>query len=92
MTWALYYLATHEDMQDKLYAEVNKYYKGGPITWDMIKNITYVASFCLQCLLTTRHLHLMWLVLSDSSCFPSSKITFYEKQLCWSTEDQHNCC
>jgi len=48
MMWALYYLATHEDMQDKLYAEVTKYYKGGPITWDMIKNMTYVASFSLR--------------------------------------------
>jgi len=48
MTWALYFLATHEDMQDKLYAEVTKYYKGGPITWDMIKNMRYVASFSLS--------------------------------------------
>ena len=43
LVWAIYFLATHQDMQEKCYQDVKNHYKGGPITADAMKNMKYVT-------------------------------------------------
>ena len=37
--WVLYHLASNPEYQEKCYEEICEKYKGGPLTWEAMKEI-----------------------------------------------------
>ena len=40
LTWAIYFIATHPDVQDKLYKELNDILGDEPLSFDAVNKLT----------------------------------------------------